>query len=124
MGWNDVLKLRDSGGGPPPGSALSSVTLVYVVLGPGSSTAYLPHLGGYPTPESIPPEAWDLFTRYDGRDLLLGGEYRPFELWWNMPVIKDAGGELHSRRSLILERANKDGGAHVDPTVKIGRAHV
>src|SRR3546814_5559801 len=35
-----------------------------------------------------------------------------------MPVIKDAGGELHSRRSLILERANKDGGAHVDPTVK------
>ncbi|HEY9563307.1 MAG TPA: hypothetical protein VIR30_06005, partial [Nocardioides sp.] len=64
MGWIDDLELLDSGGEPHPGSALSSCTLVYVVLGPGSSTAYLPHLGGYPTPESIPPEAWDLFTRY------------------------------------------------------------
>src|SRR3546814_18640569 len=117
MGWNDVLKLRDSGGGPPPGSALSSVTLVYVVLGPGSSTAYLPHLGGYPTPESIHPEAWELFTRYDGRSLLLGGEYRPFELWWNMLLFQEHGGDIHSRTCLLLMTSTQAGGAQ-----EIGRA--
>ncbi|MGF9756524.1 hypothetical protein AAII07_15080 [Microvirga sp. 0TCS3.31] len=117
MGWIDDLDLLDSGGEPHPGSLISSCTLVYSVLDHGA-TAYFPHFGGYARPDSMPPEVRALFTRHDGRDLLLGGAYRPFAIWWRMPVVKDALGQLHSRRDLVLERANKDGGAHVDPTVK------
>lgn len=58
-----------------------------------------------------------MIAMHEGRELLLGGAWRPFSLWWTMPVIKDGHGDLHSRKDLVLSRANKDGGAHVDPRV-------
>ena len=41
-----------------------------------------------------------------------------FDDWWNEPVLKDADGELYSRKDLVLSVANTDGGAHVDPEMK------
>lgn len=35
--------------------------------------------------------------------------------WWNKPVIKDKDGRKFNRRDLILNVADTDGGAHVDP---------
>ena len=37
----------------------------------------------------------------------------PFEEWWNEPVIKDSVGHSFTRKSLVLNLANKDGGSHV-----------
>lgn len=39
----------------------------------------------------------------------------PFYNWWNDPVLKDNAGRTMSRMQLVLEIANTDGGAHVDP---------
>jgi hypothetical protein len=39
----------------------------------------------------------------------------PFPDWWNNPVIKDNRGRKFSRRELVLNVSNTDGGAHVDP---------
>lgn len=39
----------------------------------------------------------------------------PFERWWNDPVIKDERKRYLNRRDLILNVADTDGGAHVDP---------
>lgn len=39
----------------------------------------------------------------------------PFDRWWNNPVIKDIKGRRFHRRDLILNVADTDGGAHVDP---------
>jgi hypothetical protein len=37
-------------------------------------------------------------------------------IWWNgMFVIKDTKGKTFTRKDLVLETANTDGGAHVDP---------
>jgi hypothetical protein len=38
-----------------------------------------------------------------------------FQDWWNQPVIKDGRGQHFSRRELVLNVADTDGGAHVDP---------
>ncbi|GEA16290.1 hypothetical protein E308F_25340 [Moorella sp. E308F] len=40
----------------------------------------------------------------------------PFDLWWNKIVFKNDSYEF-SRKDVILAVANKDGGAHVDPTL-------
>lgn len=39
----------------------------------------------------------------------------PFVKWWNDPVLKDSANRTMSRMKLVLEIANTDGGAHVDP---------
>jgi hypothetical protein len=36
-----------------------------------------------------------------------------FDIWWNNVVI-DTNGNKHTRKDLILNAANKDGGAHID----------
>lgn len=38
-----------------------------------------------------------------------------FQDWWNEPILKDSEGHLFSRRDLVGNVANTDGGAHVDP---------
>ena len=50
--------------------------------------------------------------------------YRPqalksvsFQEWWEKIVIKDSKGATFSRKDLVLTSANKEGGAHVDPTL-------
>ncbi len=47
-----------------------------------------------------------------------GAEHRdvPFGTWWTTGVIKDHNGVLWSRSRIVREVANKEGGAHVDPT--------
>ena len=40
-----------------------------------------------------------------------------FPKWWNKEVIKDNNKNVFSRRDLVLALANKDGGAHVDPSL-------
>lgn len=38
--------------------------------------------------------------------------------WWNEPVLKDQQGRVFNRRELILNVADTDGGAHVDPELE------
>lgn len=38
-----------------------------------------------------------------------------FEDWWQEPVLKDGDDTLYTRKKLVLEVAETDGGAHVDP---------
>src|SRR6185437_13837677 len=38
-----------------------------------------------------------------------------FQDWWNNPVIRDADRRIYRRRDLVLNVADTDGGAHVDP---------
>ena len=46
---------------------------------------------------------------------LLANPTKPFDAWWTDPVTKDTTGALFSRRDYVLNLANKEGGAHVDP---------
>lgn len=43
-----------------------------------------------------------------------------FSDWWTRPVIKPLNGPCFSRKELVLEVADTDGGAHVDPKLKPG----
>ena len=40
-----------------------------------------------------------------------------FDEWWTEPVTKDEHLALFSRRNYVLTLSNKEGGAHVDPTL-------
>lgn len=42
----------------------------------------------------------------------------PFVSWWNNPILKDNRGRTFSRRELVLNVADTDGGAHVDPELE------
>lgn len=42
----------------------------------------------------------------------------PFVDWWNDPVLKDNRGRTLCRRELVLNVADTDGGAHVDPELE------
>lgn len=52
-------------------------------------------------------------------DLLPGrGSWESFIWWWNKkPVIVDAKKNTFTRRDLVLNLCDKDGGAHVDPSL-------
>lgn len=41
----------------------------------------------------------------------------PFSDWWNKIVIVDKERNQFTRKSLVLNVANKDGGAHIDPSI-------
>lgn len=42
----------------------------------------------------------------------------PFVDWWNDPVLKDNRSRTFCRRELVLNVADTDGGAHVDPELE------
>ena len=42
----------------------------------------------------------------------------PFVNWWNDPVLKDNRNRTFCRRELVLNVAETDGGAHVDPELE------
>jgi hypothetical protein len=42
---------------------------------------------------------------------------KPFEHWWSKPVSKAVDGRSYTRADYVLTVANKEGGAHVDPTL-------
>lgn len=59
-------------------------------------------------------------ARYIPRIVVAGDGLPPmrpvrFQDWWNEPIIRDADRRTFSRRSLVLNVADTDGGAHVDP---------
>lgn len=41
-----------------------------------------------------------------------------FDEWWNRIVFKDTKGVVFTRKDIILNLADKDGGAHIDPWLK------
>lgn len=43
----------------------------------------------------------------------------PFSDWWNKVVIVDKGPTQFTREDLVLNVSNKDGGAHIDPSIDI-----
>lgn len=45
-----------------------------------------------------------------------------FNDWWEEIVIKDSKSNLFTRKKLVLEASNKDGGAHVDPELDLDYA--
>jgi hypothetical protein len=50
---------------------------------------------------------------------------REFNNWWNRAYIfKDKDGNLFSRRDIILEVADTDGGVHVDPNLNQAYANI
>lgn len=51
-------------------------------------------------------------------------KYVFFPDWWNQVVIVDSLKARFTRRDLVLTLANKDGGAHVDPNLDEGYAHL
>lgn len=52
------------------------------------------------------------------------GRCIPFDDWWNQAVLKGKNGTRRSRKDLVLDVCNQDGGAHVDPGVKESHWHV
>jgi hypothetical protein len=101
----------------------------------GSSQALLQQLGmlssrfldtaGDLHPRNVLPENSLCFMRIGSNgDYLprcMGGRLHeswiPFVKWWNKPVVKDVHCHLFHRRDLILNVADTDGGAHVDPSL-------
>jgi hypothetical protein len=79
-----------------PGNLMTHMGLVSLKLTTGGSQGgaeYVALLGDRPPP----------FMRL-----------QPFSQWWEETVIKDAQGQLWTRRSITLHLCNKEGGAHVD----------
>ncbi len=47
----------------------------------------------------------------------------PFRMWWEgMFVIKDKDGKTFTRKDLVINTVNKDGGAHIDPNLDVDYA--
>lgn len=84
----------DSAGPLNPRNLLAECNLVLMRLGPAGAE-YLPRVAAGEPP--FPPKLV------------------PFADWWNEPVLKDGKGRLLSRRDLVSNIADTDGGAHVDP---------
>jgi hypothetical protein len=95
----EQLKLRDkrfldTAGDLNPGNSLPENRLCAMKMGAGEDQ-YLP---------------WCLVG-----SSLFGERWVPFVKWWNNPVVKDDQGRFFNRRELVLNVADTDGGAHVDP---------
>ncbi|MEZ8012040.1 MULTISPECIES: hypothetical protein [Vibrio] len=87
----------DSAGPLSPTNLLTECNLVGgTVNSSGGSYTPLVQMGGGP----IPPRKVE------------------FSKWWNEPVLKDNRGRTFSRRELVNNVANTDGGAHVDPSLE------
>lgn len=86
----------DSAGPINPRNLLPECNLVMMQMN-SSGAKYLPLVAG-----GDPPKAPRLVH---------------FAEWWNKPVLKDVKGRFLSRRELVSNVADTDGGAHVDPTL-------
>jgi hypothetical protein len=85
------MRFFDSAGPLNPRNLLPEHNLVSIRVS-GSGGRYVPTYNGPRSPRTV-----------------------AFVRWWNDPVIKDMTGSKFSRRDLILNVADTDGGAHVDP---------
>ena len=86
-----TCRFMDTAGELNPHNLLTENPLCFMRF--GSDSDYLPRCMG-----GVPHEQWI-----------------PFEKWWNNRVIKDGKKRFFNRRDLILNVADTDGGAHVDP---------
>lgn len=87
----------DSAGPLNPRNLLTECNLVMFQIGPDGAR-YLPLVAA-----GCPPIAPRLVE---------------FSQWWNEPVLKDKKGRFLSRRELVGNVADTDGGAHVDPELE------
>lgn len=84
---------------PPPVVVLSfGLAVLERVLLPGSETRYVP-----------------AFTVPDDQRT---SPATSFVDWWTLPVLRDQQGHEFSRGDLVLGLAHKDGGVHIDKTIK------
>jgi hypothetical protein len=91
-------KMRFTNTGAPiePDNVLPTLGLVMMMPVRGTPS-YVAPLGNLPPPSVRAPA--------------------DFSAWWNNDVTKDKDKNLWSRKSFILTLANKEGGAHVDPSL-------
>lgn len=109
LDFHDTLTWVDTAGMPDPENLLPEWGLVQTGLGNNDGK-------GEPifrAPlDDRPPK---LIQTKSGR--VPRGSRIPLNDWWIEPVVRDADGELFSRRDFVLALANKEGGAHVDPEI-------
>jgi hypothetical protein len=105
LGLENNLRWVDTAGVPRPGNLLSTSGLTHVKMSTGTDPEYVAMLGFFPP---------TMLTK-SGQQITRGSRI-PFDDWWTNTVIKDAEGTEFSRRAMVLALANKEGGAHVDPT--------
>ena len=108
LGLENTLTWVDTAGVPDPGNLLGStpgLTRFKIVAGSDADPEYEAKFGDYP-PSQILTRSGQRITR---------GSRIPLDEWWTNTVIRDAAGTEFSRRALVLELSNKEGGARVDP---------
>jgi hypothetical protein len=92
----DRMKFTNTAAEIEPDNVLPTLGLVMMVP-VGGYPRYVAPLGNLPPPSVRPPA--------------------DFAAWWNNEVTKDKNRNLWSRKSFVLTLANKEGGAHVDPSL-------
>ena len=97
LGLDERLEFTDTALPIDPGNLLGSPGLVLMELTAGSGGRYVAPLGNL-VPDRIKRPT-------------------PFTAWWRNAVMKEPHGTTWSRRDFVLDLANKEGGAHVDPTL-------
>lgn len=91
LGWKNRRFLDTASERPQTGVITSYAGLAGMMAVAGGTPKHVPHLDR------------------------LSGSSRPFQDWWNAPVIIDFKQRQITRKRLILGVANQDGGAHIDP---------
>jgi hypothetical protein len=91
----------DTGYTDQPGNLMTFCSLVSMRLG-GAGSEFIAPLDNRPGP--------DHDSTFDG--------------WWAAVVLDDKRGNRLSRRDVVLQLANKDGGAHVDPQLSANYAAI
>lgn len=107
MGLAQPLRWVDTCGMPDPANMMPQWGLV--IMGMRLETnemIFEPRMGGgAPTPIRTKASRIPRGSRIQRDD------------WWTEPVVKDASHALFSRKDFVLALSNKEGGAHVDPSI-------
>jgi hypothetical protein len=113
LGWRDKWTWADTAGVLDERGLLPISNLAPLVFG-GDSIEYRPKLDRW---NRRPPE---VLASMRARGMVFPrepGYFIDFAEWWTMAVVRDGDGQRFSRRDLVLQVTNKDGGAHVDPAL-------
>jgi hypothetical protein len=96
LGLDQKLAFRDTSAHPIPGNLLLAHDgLVVMKMTSGVGGSFVPRLE-VPGSETNNPDL-------------------RFSEWWQQMVLRDAKGRTWTRERLVLDLANKEGGAHLDP---------
>ncbi len=99
LGKNDI-PFYDTGYEYNPKNLVTQLCLLWLKAG-GTTSEYIPLL-------------YDVFKLDKAISMV---RKVTFNTWWNKIVIVDSNRDTFTRKDLILVSANKDGGAHTDPTL-------